>query len=391
MAISRRAFAVASSAASLARVMRANDRVRVGIIGTGGRGMNHLQELKKDAAANAEIVALCDVWRVNLERAKEAAGNGPRTTSHYQELLSWPEVDAVIIAGPDFGHSRMLEEALRAGKDVYVEKPFGTDFAEAKAAFLAARASGRVVQAGTQWRSDPVFVGAKQLLEAGAIGQVTRAEFRIGFYEPRWARDYHHVAEADVDWKNFLLHRPARPFDARRFRQWQLFRDYTNGIPGLWMSHWANLVAWYLNDLFPASAVTLGGVYRWKDGRETEDIFETLLEYPSGVFVSFEMRLTNSAGSAHRWYGDKGTIDLLAKTVSGEGSTRADRVAETKPVPPVPTTSHLRDFLDCVRTRGTPRSPAEMGFAHAVAGTMAARALELGRKVRFDRERLELL
>ncbi len=393
--LTRRWFAATSTAAAFTRIVGANDRIHIGIIGTGGRGNSHLSEFAKNKEINADITAVCDVWRPNRERAaravKDAWGAEPKATSRFEELLGWKDVDAVVIATPDFGHSRILEAAVHAGKDAYVEKPFGVELGEARAAFDAVRKSNRVVQVGTQWRSDGVYITAKNLIADGAIGRVTRAEFCAGFYEPRWARDYSNVVEPDVDWKRYLMHRPDRPFDARRFRQWQLFRDYTNGIPGLWMSHWANLVGWYLNDPFPASATAHGGVYLWKDGRETSDIFEAILEYKSGVFVTFEMRLTNSAGSRHRWYGDKGTIDLAAKTISGEGSTRADKPAGSRPIQPEPVTSHLRNFIDCMRSRETPRSDVTMGLGHAVAGIMAAESLETGRRVRFDRERLEIV
>jgi predicted dehydrogenase len=248
-----------------------------------------------------------------------------------------------------------------------------------------------VVEIGTQRRSDGRLMAAARLVRAGALGRITRVEFSVNFQEPRWRRDYHQVAEGDVDWKRFLMHRPARPFDARRFREWQLFREYTNGIAGLWMCHFIDLVPWFLDDPYPGGAVANGGVYLWKDGRETSDVFHALLDYPKGFLVSFSMSLTNSAGNRNYWYGTRGTLDAEAMKITGAGSRQPDRITEEVVIQPEPATSHLRDFLDCVRSRRTPRADVQAGFSHAVAVCMAATALEAGRRVRFDAQRLELI
>jgi predicted dehydrogenase len=266
-----------------------------------------------------------------------------------------------------------------------------TDFEEAKSAYLAVKKSGRIVQVGTQWRSDGYNMAAEKLLQSGVIGEITRIDLAVNFQEPRWRRDYSKVQAADVDWQRFLMHRPDRPFDARRFLEWQLFRDYTNGIPGLWMCHYINLVHWMMEDPYPASAVASGGIYLWKDGREHTDVFQALLEYPKGFHVSFSMSLTNGAGDRNLWYGTRGTLDLDAKRISGQGSERPDRVSREISIVPEQTTSHMQDFLECVHTRKTPRSDVQSGFSHAVAGCMAAAALETGQRIRFDRDALALV
>jgi predicted dehydrogenase len=393
--LSRRALLGAALSASLGRSASPNGRINLGIIGVGGRGSDHLRELQSLKDLNIAVTAICDVWRPNRERAvqamEKAFGAVPRQTVDYQEMLSWPDVDAVIISSPDFTHSRMLQHAVQASKDVYCEKPFAVDFAEGKAAYLAVKKSGKVVQIGTQRRSEGPVMGAAKLVQSGALGQVTRIEFNNNFQEPRWARDYSMVKEADLAWKQFLMHGPARPFDARRFRQWQLFRDYTNGIAGLWMCHFIDLVPWFLNDPYPASAVASGGVYLWKDGRETSDVFHALLEYPKGFQVSFAMSLTNGAGDRNVWFGTKGTLDINTLRFSGDGSKQPDRVKGEIRVEPEPTTSHMRNFLECVRSRQTPRADIEAGFCHGVAVCMAAEALHSGRRMKFDPNRLEIV
>jgi predicted dehydrogenase len=228
-------------------------------------------------------------------------------------------------------------------------------------------------------------------MQSDAIGKVTRVEFAVNFQEPRWRRDHHQVSESDVAWKQFRMYLPSKPFSARDLREWQLFRDYTNGIAGLWMCHFIDLVPWFLGDPYPAGAVANGGVYLWNDGRQTSDVFHALLDYPKGLLVSFAMSLTNSAGNRNAWYGVRGTLDGDAMKITGAGSRAPDRITEDVKIQPEPATSHMQNFIDCVRSRGTPRADIEAGFSHAVAVCMAATALETGRKVRFNREKLEIV
>lgn len=391
----RRGFVGATLAGAGLRARSANDRIQIGVIGAGGRGTELMRQVAQAKSSGAVITAICDVYRPNREKAADFVARTwnlkPRLTVDYKELLAWRDVDAVIIAAPDFTHSVMLKDAVEAGKDVYCEKPMGVDFAEAKAAYLAVRQSDRVVQIGTQRRSEPRIVGAARLVRSGVLGQVTRVEFSVNFQEPRWRRDYTHIRPEDVAWPQFLMHRPPRPFDARRFREWQLFRDYTNGIPGLWMSHFIDLVPWFLDDPYPAGAVANGGVYLWKDGRETSDVFHALLDYPKGFLVSFAMSLTNAARNRNLWFGTRGTLDLDAAKITGEGSRMPDRITEEIEVPAEPVNSHMENFLECVRTRATTRADIQAGFSHAVACCMAGLSLDYGRKVRFDRDKLEII
>jgi predicted dehydrogenase len=145
-----------------------------------------------------------------------------------------------------------------------------------------------------------------------------------------------------------------------------------------------------MDDPYPAGAVANGGVYLWRDGRETSDVFHALLDYPKGFLVSFAMSLTNSAGTRNLWFGTKGTLDADKWVLSGEGSREKDRLPGETKIEPVAATSHMQNFIDCMRSRETPRAGIEAGFSHAVACCMASQALETGRKIRFDRQRLDL-
>jgi predicted dehydrogenase len=150
-----------------------------------------------------------------------------------------------------------------------------------------------------------------------------------------------------------------------------------------------------MDEPYPSGAVSNGGVYLWKDGRETTDVFQTLIDYPKGFLFSFSMVLTNAGGNRNMWFGTRGTLEGFIEEgefkVSGNGSTGPDRIASEMRLDTEPTTSHMQDFLDCVRTRKTPRADCQAGFSHAVAGCMSAQALENGRRVQFDRERLEIV
>jgi predicted dehydrogenase len=366
--------------------------VRIGLIGAGGRGTYLLEEIAKCKEAT-RVVAVCDVWSAAREKAsatvQKTSGKAPALSSRYQELLANKDVEAVIIAAPDFTHSKILLEAIQAGKDVYCEKPMGTDFAEAKAAYLAVRASRQVVQIGTQRRSDPGLIAVAKLVREGVIGKVTRADLQVHFQEQRWRRDFHQIDPAQIDWDAFAFGRDV-PKDLRHWREWQLFRETSNGIPGLWMSHLIDLAAWFLDDPYPKSAVALGGVYLWNDGRQTQDVFHALLEYPKQCLVSFAMSLTNSGGNRNLWFGTKGTLDADALKISGDGSKMPDRLLETVKIEPVPVESHMANFLRCVRSRATPRADIQAGFSHAVADCMAVAAYETGRRIGFDARKLEM-
>jgi len=363
MSTTRRTFLMSTAATAALAQPSPNDRIRLGLIGCGGRGRDHLK-MVASSGENAAITAVCDVWRVNREAmaadVQKAFGQAPFQTTRYQEILARKDVDAVLIATPDFTHPQILADAVAAGKDAYVEKPFATTFEEARMAYDAVKRSNRVVQVGTQRRSEAKFMAAADAIQKGVIGKVTRVSMEYHFFEPRWRRDFHMIQAQDVDWEAFRFGgRIQGGFDPRKLREWQLFRDTTNGIPGLWMTHLIDLAAWYLNDPFPKGAMAMGGVYHWKDGRQTSDVFQAMLEY-TDCLVTFAMSLTNSAGGRNLWFGIKGMLDAEANRVSGDGSRDPDRVMQpyTLPLPPE-VESHMRTSCDaCVRAPR--RAPASM-------------------------------
>lgn len=370
---------------ALARAAGANDRIGVGLIGVGGRGTNHLDDLVKLAPSyNVELVAVCDVWRHASEaaaaRVEKGLGRKPRTFSRYADLLALKEVDAVVIATPDFSHGTILNAALRADKDVYVEKPMTIDLASATSALDLARERNRVVQAGTQRRSDPQFLGAAKAIAAGKLGPVNRVTAAVNFNEPRWRRKS--VADcvaADVDWKAFLLDGPDRPFDPHLLREWQLYRLTSNGLPGLWMTHYADAVALLTGASYAARVVASGGTYVWKDGREHTDTFHAVVEYPEGFLFDWGMSLGNASGHYFTVHGSKGTLDVEKGTITPEGPRgAAARYA------PERVSSHMENWLECVRSRQRPRADIALGHQHVATTVMAALALETGQRQTYD-------
>jgi predicted dehydrogenase len=365
--------------------LSANERISIGLIGAGDRASAHVREILALAPKqNVAITAVCDVWRKNREAAVatigKSSGREPRQFARFQDLLALRDVDAVVIATPDFSHGPVLLAALEAGKDVYIEKPMTIDIASATKALDLARASKRVVQAGTQRRSEGRFISAAQFIATGALGKLNRISAAMNVNQARWARRVDDCHEPDVDWKAFTLGKIKRPFDARLLRCWQLFRDTSNGMPGLWMTHYADAVHFLTGAKYPASAVSLGGNYVWKDGREHADTFHTLLEYPEGFLFDWAMGLGNSAGIHFTLHGTKGTLDAEKWTFAAEGA----KTDAPSPIVAAPGVSHMENSLECLRSRARPNADIQCGHQHVVATVLAATALDTGRRQKWD-------
>ena len=391
---SRRQFMAATGLAASAGVFGirpafgANERISVGLIGTGDRCSAHLRELAKlKDSHNVTVTAVCDVWRLNREgaakRVEEAFGVKPFATSRFGEVLLRDDVDAVVIATPDFGHTPIMIEALKANKDVYVEKPMSLEVEKANEAVDLTRANKRVVQVGTQRRSEGRWYGAHDFIAAGKLGHVSRIDAANNFNQPRWARNVGNCKEEDVDWDAYLFNREMRPFDPNLLRRWHLYKMCTNGISGLWLPHLIDAAHMVMGSTYPRSAVALGGIYVWHDGREHTDTFHALLDYPEDYLFSWGMGLGNSAGSHYTVHGALGTLDLEAMTVSDEGGRERNPKLQGKLEAP-PDQNHMANWLDCIRSRELPNADIAYGHMHAVATIMAAAALETGQRMRYD-------
>lgn len=409
-AFSRREFgrtvAAGMTAASYSRILGANDRIRVGNIGCGRR--NLLREvLQVKDLVNVEVTAVCDVWKQRREKAaaevKEFTGRDPKAVVQYAEVLQSPDVDAVIIGTPDHQHCEMLIAAIRAGKDVYVEKPLAMNMRELIRAYDTVKKSDRVVQMGTQMRSYPQAGPAREFLAGGKLGKILKVEQARNGYEPYWHR-YGRAdlnvppREEDVDWKAFVMNRKPRPFDPVQYQGWYGFRDFSSGPHTNLMVHFIDLVHFVLDLKFPKRVVAMGGTFRWKEQYDVPDSVEVTYEYPEGFLVRYTTVFGNSAGNFAKWFGTLGTLDARNLSpreewvASGEGSGEPDKLtAEARFAPadngPAP---HMRNFFECVRNRKEPLAPIDAGFAHSVAVIMADEALTTGRRMTYDPARREI-
>jgi predicted dehydrogenase len=374
----------------------ANERISIGVIGTGDRGRGwHIHQIIALAKShNAAVTAVCDVWQPNLKKgaaqARQAFGQEPREFTRFGDLLALPDVDAVMIATPDFAHTPIMVEALKAGKDVYVEKPMSLTVAEANEALDLARSNKRVVQVGTQRRSEGVFKAAKEEIASGVLGTISRVDVGVYVNHPRWARPYDDCKESDVDWDAYLFNRPKVPFDPKLLRRWHLYRMCTNGLSGLWMAHYSDGVNMMLGTTYPRSAVAHGGLYVWKDGREHGDTFQALLDFPEGFLMNWGMGLANATGNHWTINGTKATLDAEKWTITNDIPTGTGGKAESRKIKPEPSDNHVGNWLDCIRSRKCPNADIQDGHQHAIATIMAAAAYETGRRQVYDPKTREI-
>ena len=396
------AAAVTLSAASYARVVGANERIGIGQIGCGGRGVGaHMAGVHKyDQQENVEFVAVCDPWRPARENAaakvKEWYGREARPFVSYRDLLAMKEVDAVMIASCDHQHPTHLEAAARAGKDAYCEKPLAKDFEKLKGACDAVKAAGAVVQIGTQLRSMPSFTGCRELYKTGILGTVGRIEQHRNEERPYWYGYVKDVKEEDLDWKEFLMDVPMRPFDPVLYSGWYGYREFSDGpVPG-YGSHFIDLVHYITGATFPTSAVAHGGTFTWKDKHKftCPDHVTALWIYPEGFMVEYTTSAGNSSGSTFKMFGDQGTLDMLpwtAPVLTAEGGSKGKgQIRGKQPVQEVPRPDHFLDWLQCLRSRKTPNASIDAGYQHAVAVIMAMKAFDTGRRQVYDPQKREI-
>ena len=417
-------------ASSYASIQGANDRVRVGIVGYSDRFRGALLPafLSQAKATNFEIVALSDIWSLRREAGaaniEKLTGKRPEVCRNNDELYDRKDVDAVIIATADFQHALHGVEAVRAGRDAYVEKPLANTMADARAIREAVRETKRIVQVGTQRRSSRKYQNAYEYLKSGQFGDIVAVDMTWNVNQPgRWRRPKQ-VAELraeDTDWKRYLLNRPFEPFDARKYLEFRLFWPYSSGIPDQWLVHQIDTVHWFTGLPHPRSVVANGGVYLWKDGRRNFDTMTAVFDYgplndPSkGFQVTYSSRQTNAAGDVKEYYfSNGGMLNLDTGKVTAEGglteryaaamNMKPNLVAERSLVedekpseagadPGVDneTAANMRNWMDCVRSRKTPNADIEAGYSHSVALCMTIAALHTGQRITFDDARQDVV
>lgn len=416
------------SARAQSRVEGANDRIRIGIVGFSDRLTSSLLPAYKNVMAdfNCEIVGVSDLWNRRRDEAKayfkKHFDQDIATYRNNEELYEKANLDAVIISTADFQHAIHAMEAIAAGCDVYCEKPFAETMKDARAALKAVKESKHILQIGSQRRSGQNYAAAHEYLKSGKFGPIVAAEMMWNVNQPgRWRRPalVESIKEEDVDWKRFLCNRPDDKWDPRKYLEYRLFWPYSSGIPGQWMCHQIDTVHWFTGLPHPRSVAANGGIYQWKDGRTNFDTLTAVFDYgplddPSNGFqVTFSSRFSNSAGGTKEiYYSNGGELNLDTNKVTANGGmtkgeasamkmeenrledfklegTGAASGANTGSDPL--TTEHMRNWLDCLRTRKQPNAPVEAGYQHAIACIMANAAARTGERVTFDEKTQEVM
>ncbi len=423
-------IAFTSTAKSYGRILGANDRVQVGIVGFSNRAQNALIPafLANNKMMNFEFTGVSDIWNRRREEGaayiKELTGDTIRQYRNNEELYADRDIDAVIISTADFQHALHTVEAAEAKKDAYVEKPFAETMEDNRKALAAVKKSGIIVQIGSQRRSGKNYHAAAEYIKSGKFGDIVMVEMTWNVNQPgRWRRpaEVSSIREKDTDWKRYLMNRPYEPWDPRKYLEYRLFWPYSSGIPGQWMAHQIDTVHWFTDLPHPRSVAANGGIYLWKDGRTNYDTMTAVFDYgqlndkSSGFQVLYSSRFTNSAGRTKEiYYSNGGELNLSTNKVTPNGGlleqhakpmgmkanlleeisladidvqvvTSADTGADST------TVLNVLNWMECVRSRKTPNAPVEAGYNHSIANIMTTAALRTGEFVTFDTEKQDVL
>jgi predicted dehydrogenase len=418
------------SAKSYGNIIGANDRVRVGVVGFSDRFrgsllpsfLNHHKEL------NFDMVAVSDLWNyrrgLGVDHLKEKFGHNITACRNNDELYSLKDIDAVIISSPDFAHASHAIEAVNAKCDVYCEKPFAETMEDARATLKAVKASKQILQIGSQRRSGENYKAASQFIKDGKFGDITMVELSWNVNQPgRWRRPdlVAKLKQEDTDWKRFLLNRPFEEWDPRKYLEYRLFWPFSSGMPGQWMSHQIDTVHWFTGLKHPRSVVANGGIYQWKDGRRNWDTTTAVFDYgkpndpDNGFQVVFTSRMHNGdENPAEIYYANGGEMNLNTNTVSPKGGLTAKAAAEmnmkanllpelklTELAEKVAasantggdklTSAHMRNWMECVRSRKETNAPVEAGYYHSIANIMTNASARTGQKATFDEATQEVM
>jgi predicted dehydrogenase len=385
--------ATAHALASLetARGYAANDTLSVACLGTGGRCQQLMHSLVK--VPGVKIAAVCDVYDVQLDRAKKLADPKAITSKQYRSLLERKDIDAVLIASPDHWHVPMAVDACNAGKDVYVEKPLTHDHCEGSQIIEAQNRNKKIVQVGMQQRSMPHIQQARELIKAGRIGEVFKVHLswnRGG--TARFERRSEGVDPGQVAWKDFLGSARDQPFDEYRFRNWRWFWDFGGGVLTDLMVHWIDVAHWLLDLDHPLRATSIGNHFASGDLWQAPDSIQCILEYPNNLQAHFEGTFSNSAlgsmitfmGTTGTLYVDRGRYELTPEPGKGKGKAE-ELILGTNPHKgadfydkPDGELLHLTNWVECVRSRQKPNAPAETGVQAAAAAHLGNRAYREG-------------
>ena len=405
-AITRRSFTAATAATTLAlstasaRVLGANDRIRLGFIGVGNRGSQLLDAFLPHS--DMEVVAFCDVFEPYLARANEKLDRKAETCADFRKLLDRDDLDGVVIATPDHWHAIQTIAACDSGKDVYIEKPLSITIHEGRRMVEAARRNGRITQVGTHRRSSTMYTDLAKLVQHGKIGKVTvsRAYRLSNMYPDGIGKAEPGDPPAGLDWDMWLGPRPARPFQATiapyKFRWWDLYSSQVAN----WGVHYLDAIRWLTGDLAPSSVCAMGGRYVIDDDRTIPDTMEVTFEFGSGRLAIFGQYEASGNSALRRGEvevrGTEGTLyigDRGYEIVPERGGQFQDSNPRMKPVQQSRdegegdmTVAHARNFLDCMRSRKPANADIEIGHRSTTMSLLANISLATRSRLDWDAE-----
>jgi len=412
--IAPRAFGAQTKAAS---------RTTVALIGSGARGQDLLQSTMK--LPGIEFVAVSDAYQGRMTRARARTNGRATAVADYRQILDNKDIQTVIIATPDHWHKTMTIEALQAGKDVFVEKPLTYTIDEGQQIVDAVRKSGRILQVGSQVISSATVGKAKEMIQAGRLGQVTmvRASYNRNTAEGAWIYPIPpDASERTVNWEQFLGPAPKRPFSLERFFRWRCYWDYSGGIATDLFVHLVTTIHYLLDAKMPQHIIASGELYRWKDSREVPDTVNAILLYPEGFTVNLSSTFNNTSESGYEIFGTEASIAIRggALTFTPESAIENNRwVVESWPEelekayyadPKVqaretPSTwkpqmrengevwtergqdamlVHLARFFDAVRTRTAPIEDATVGHRAAAVAHLINQSIREKKPLEWD-------
>jgi predicted dehydrogenase len=408
--MTRRGFVQSSvvglTALSAGRVLGANERINVGLIGFGLIGRFHLASLKEQP--DARVAAVCDVHQGRVEAAAAMAGGDVVRYDDFRKLLDSRDVDAVVVATPDHWHALMTMLACAAGKDVYVEKPLTLFVREGRWMLDVARRTRRVVQVGTQNRSGPPFQKARELIRQGRLGRPVCASINNSRnVMPGFGNPPDGAPPPELNYDLFLGPAPKRPYNPNRvIYHFRWFWDYSGGQMTNWGAHNLDIARWAMNVRAPLSVAAFGGRYALEDGGETPDVQEVIYNFPGFVLV-WSVREMNSAGKAgFEFHGTKGNLSISRsgfkvtaehweetdeKSFKKKPNSKKAMVAEISDPGSEQPVAHVRNFLDCVKSRQRPNADVEEGHLTAVMCHLGNIATRLGRSLRWDAEKEQII
>jgi predicted dehydrogenase len=384
--------ATALAAASYSRVLGANGRINLGLIGSGDRGRYVMSQFVK--TDRVDVGALCDVYAVNIDKGRQAGAPNAKDFGDHRKLLEMKELDAVLIATPDHWHATCAIDALNAGKDVYVEKPLTLRLEEGPPIVKAARINDRICQVGMQQRSGIHYLQAKKdYMDTGALGKISlvRTWWHGNGYHLRKAPPELAQRPSNLNWSRFLGPVKWRDWDPQQYWNWRAYLDFGGGQVTDLFTHWIDVVHMFMGQDIPTSAVASGGVYAYKDGRTAPDTINVLLEYPGDYTATFEATLVPGIrGEGIEFCGTKGKLYIDRQRFEFRPVGRDAQPVEVKAAPHDMTLDHVKNFLDSVVSRKLPNGDVLIGHRSAQASHLGNIAYMQKRRLNFDPQREEI-